>query len=73
MYVCNTVHVPNLLTSNNVGSTINSQTAVNEEDIVTKGDTDLIPGPSHFVSHHTGVDGLGKCLVFIVIVTVDTN
>ena len=46
-YVCDAVYVPDLLTSSNVGSTIDNQVAVNKEGLVTKGATDLITGLSH--------------------------
>ena len=39
--------MPNLLTSSNVGSAIDNQGAANKEDLVTKGSTDLIAGPSY--------------------------
>ena len=47
LYVCDAVHVPDLLTSSNVGSAIDNQGAVDKEDLVTRGSTDLIAGPSH--------------------------
>ena len=47
MYVCDAVHVPDVVTSSNVGSAIDNQGADNKEDLVTKGSTDLIAGPSH--------------------------
>ena len=52
LYVCDAVHVPNQLTCTNMGSTIDSQGAVNKEDLVTRGATDPIVGPSHLFSHH---------------------
>ena len=63
LYVYDAVHVPDLLTSNNMGGVIDSQSAVNKEDLVTESATDLIAGPSHLYYHHVqGVDRLSKCV-----------
>ena len=51
--------MPDLLTSSNVGSAIDSQGAVNKEDLVTKGSTDLIAGPNHLFYYQ--LDCLRKC------------
>ena len=66
LYLCDAVHVPDLLTSDIMSSTIDTQGAVNKEDLVTKGVTDLIAGHSHLFSHHIeGVDCPRKCALAI--------
>ena len=52
--------MPDLLTSSNVGSTTDSQGAVNKEDLVTRGATDLIAGPNHLFYHQ--LDFPRKCV-----------
>ena len=58
--MCSCTYMPDILTSSNVGSAIDNQGAVIKEDVVTKGSTDLIAGPSHLFYYQ--LDCLRKCV-----------